>query len=150
MLQDGVTQSGRIAFGVFTYFQARISEPDVDFRVEVTPLTGDVDLYVGLPKYLSPENLPSRSYGSHIWRQATLGADALNISHNDPQFCYDWVYTIVVFGYRKSTFTILEINNTSSPRSSRLPLEAVSIYTGRKAKIHMTYPTSQNCTHRFR
>jgi hypothetical protein len=128
MLQDGVPQSGRIDPGAFMYYQARVSDPDVDLRVEVTPLTGDVDLYVGLPKDLRPENLPSRSYGSYIWRQATLGADELTISHNDPKFCYDCVYTIGVFGYRNSTFTIL----SSAKRDA-----VVNLIQGRPQRGHV-------------
>jgi hypothetical protein len=44
---------------------------------------------------------------SYIWKSIHFGDDTVQISYDDPHFCYDCDYIVGVYGYKNSTFSLL-------------------------------------------
>lgn len=74
---------------------------------------GDADLYITTRKATETVlSIPSKT--NYVWRSLNSGSDSLQISYDDPNFCFDCEYIIGVYGYRNCTYTLLSSTHRSS------------------------------------
>lgn len=76
-----------------------------DLRITVTTISGDPDIYVAVYNPNAPLFVPTQT--NYTWMSAAWGNDALNISHNSPQYQAPATYIIGVYGFQTSQFVIV-------------------------------------------
>lgn len=112
-LRNGFAQQQSVAQGTYVYFTLGVDQPDADISLTLTALSGDPDMYVRVvTDPTQPGQLPSSQL--FTWRSFQFGNDFLQIDHRDPDFCYHCTYTIGVFGYSDSQFSILATVDVST------------------------------------
>lgn len=72
-LHDGMAVRDQVAGKSYAYYKVLVVNPQLDLTLIVTPLSGDPDLYIGVP----PVTRPSRD--NHTWASRSFGADSLTV-----------------------------------------------------------------------
>jgi hypothetical protein len=112
-LSDGVAFRGTVSTHRTEFFKYSLTVPDRDVVFSVTPIVGDVDMYISL----APERHPSRY--NFTWAAAAFGADTLTIqaetilphcipNPNQGKLCD---FYIGVYAWINASYTILAITD---------------------------------------
>ena len=105
VLIEGQAVMGNVAKHDYRYFKFHVETP-ADVTITLTPLSGDVDLYVANgDKYPHPDKTICK-YGhlqNETWcsRKPSMQVDIVKMKNAAPA-----EYIVAVYGYRNSTFTI--------------------------------------------
>jgi hypothetical protein len=95
-----------LVWGSFTYYQAQVGSDSTDLFVQVTPFSGDPDLYVNLGKTTFP-NLTSYDRKSSHFGAVT---DSVLFKAGQPPYCNNCLLNIGVWGYVNSFYAITFAN----------------------------------------
>jgi len=71
---------------------------------DVTPITGDPDLFIGTEYTLPEGEMPSSHL--HTWAAFRQGRDSITIHPDDNHYCSYCTYLVGIYGYANCTFTI--------------------------------------------
>jgi hypothetical protein len=120
-LQDGVALRDEVGDDEYVYFSVKVTDPEADLSIHLTPLSGDPDLFVDM----SPNTRPSKE--NHTWASRSFGSDTLTLqaadmkTHCTPNPARGIVcdYFVSVFGWENASFSIL----TSLHRGWKEPIQ---------------------------
>lgn len=108
-LQDGVALRDEVGEGEYLYFSFKLTDPEADVSIHLTPFNGDPDLFVAP----APNARPSAT--NHTWASRSLGPDTLTLQCSDmkthcapdPSRGLACDYFISVYGYENASFSLL-------------------------------------------
>jgi len=108
-LQDGVALRDEVADDEYVHFSVKVTDPDADLSIHLTPLSGDPDLFVDA----FPNTRPTK--GNHTWASQSFGSDTLTLqaadmkTHCTPNPAVGLIcdYFVSVFGWENASFSIL-------------------------------------------
>lgn len=114
MLQSGHATGDHIDTSAYSYYTFYNPDRFGVVSVILTMVYGDADLYIstystapGVTLFGGRNSLPMPTRESSTWHSLHFGDDSIAIDYLDPDFCYDCVYIVGVYGYRNSSFTLL-------------------------------------------
>ena len=121
-LQSGIPQTEDVPGDEYKYFQIRVPNDRVDLVIDVTPLTGDPDIYVGC--FVRPTNkidgFPSvRNYN---FSSTAWGEDTIRIEASNPEACHygkpdGATFFIAVYGFSDSSYSVMAFVDDGMPSS---------------------------------
>jgi hypothetical protein len=104
-INQGVPYTTSITAGEINYFKFLFDSNTKGIYITLYSISGDADIYVNYGN-----NLPS--FNNYIWRSSQSQMDSIFIDKNDNFFVdnkktsIEGVYTIMIFGYTNSTYTL--------------------------------------------
>jgi hypothetical protein len=109
---EGQPARGEMSDHSFHYYKFYDNHPSETLVVNVNPVFGDPDIYIGCQLAITGNSsgYPSNKYHHYNVSSAHIGEDSIFISPNDRYRCSQGVYYMVVYGYSKSEFIITIIH----------------------------------------
>jgi hypothetical protein len=136
-LQDGIPQSGQVAFEASNFYVFNVGNDHTDITFTVTPLNGNAYLYVST---IGPPDRTNSS--SYQWSSVDPNAGQTIIIHsNDAHWCDNCVYHLQVYGHQPTNYTVSATSSVMTeelqegvPRSSWANAQQYKYY-----KFTLTY-----------
>eukprot|EP00457_Paulinella_chromatophora_P000073 gb/GEZN01000073.1/.p1 GENE.gb/GEZN01000073.1/~~gb/GEZN01000073.1/.p1 ORF type:complete len:2576 (+),score=267.19 gb/GEZN01000073.1/:57-7784(+) len=109
LLQEGVPVQGRVASMVYTYYSFDLRSACATLQVQVTPSSGDPDLYIS-------DSAHEPTSDNFVWRAIAYGADTLTIGPNSipPGLPAHYNIGVLSSGRGSSEYTIVAYLDPSS------------------------------------
>lgn len=106
---EGQPVRDEIGGHTYHYYKFYDNHPDEDMIVNVNPVFGDPDIYIGCKLSIKENSsgYPSNAYMHYNFSSMRIGEDSIVISAADSKKkCYSGVYYMAVFGYSISEFIV--------------------------------------------
>ena len=114
-LQDGDPVTDTVSAGQYRYYAFSVTNPSLDVLIDLTPLTGDADMFVSCYKDLTGDDSGTPSRHNSTWNSQLWGEDTLAILHTDARSCVrsgnnggmgGGTFYIAVYGFADARFSI--------------------------------------------
>ena len=111
-MQDGEPAYDSVAPGVYKYYSFSVANSSLDVFLDLTPYTGDADMFVSCYKNPTGDNTGTPSRNNNTWNSQLWGEDTLAIPHTDPRSCVNTAgggggtFYIGVYGFVNSSYSI--------------------------------------------
>jgi len=119
--------------GEYDYFSTHVDKSGEIITFDVTPFSGDVDLYVSTSADVVNDNVnghPNETF--YTWRSMMFGEDTISVDTElDPKACLDCVYYLSVYGYTDSEYTVsVSTESTIGRLLDGVPLQGSVAFLG--------------------
>ncbi len=100
----------------YRYYSLSVPNNTLDVIFDLTPFSGDADLYVSCSNNFTGDDTgtPSRTVGHYTWSAMQWGEDAISIPHTATNSCVSQdpsgrggTFYLAVFGFSNSSYSIL-------------------------------------------
>lgn len=114
-LQDGQPVFDAVSTRQYRYYSFSVSNSTLDVTIDLTPTSGDADLFVSCSKNITGDDTgsPSKLSGHYSWASQLWGEDTIVIPHTDANSCVNTdpfggggTFYIAAYGFANATFAI--------------------------------------------
>ncbi len=113
-LQDGQANLDFLLPGQYRYYSLSVPNNTLDVVFDLTPFSGDADMFISCNKTLTGDDSGSPSRLHKTWSSQQWGEDTIFIRANDSASCVrtdpsgnGGTFFIAAYGFTNSTFSIL-------------------------------------------
>lgn len=110
-LVDGSPAFDTVGRQQYRYYSFYVSNNSLDVTVDLTPLSGDADVFVSCNGTVTGDDSGEPSRLNYIWSSQLWGEDTITIMHTDNNSCSSsatgGTYYIAAYGFSNSSYTIV-------------------------------------------